>query len=106
MLSTSVPFRSKRNAAPSVILHRHSVHHDLTTYKHANIIDAQAWFDERGLPRRRLFESVLFTLIEQIRNGKVGSCAMIDTTPGPLAPRQAAALLGTMPIFLRAEFEA
>ena len=31
---------------------------------------------------------------------------MTVTTPAPLAPRQAAALLGTMPIFLRAEFEA
>ena len=31
---------------------------------------------------------------------------MADTTPASLAPRQAAALLGTMPIFLRAEFEA
>jgi len=31
---------------------------------------------------------------------------MTDTTPAPLAPRQAAVLLGTMPIFLRAEFEA
>ena len=31
---------------------------------------------------------------------------MTDTTPAPLAPRQATALLGTMPIFLRAEFEA
>jgi DinB superfamily len=31
---------------------------------------------------------------------------MTDTTPAPLAPRQAATLLGTMPIFLRAEFEA
>ena len=31
---------------------------------------------------------------------------MTDTTLAPLAPRQAAALLGTMPIFLRAEFEA
>ena len=31
---------------------------------------------------------------------------MTATTPAPLAPRQAAALLGTMPIFLRAEFEA
>ena len=31
---------------------------------------------------------------------------MTVTTPGPLAPRQAAALLGTLPIFLQAEFEA
>jgi hypothetical protein len=31
---------------------------------------------------------------------------MTDSTPAPLAPRQAAALLGAMPIFLRAEFEA
>ncbi len=31
---------------------------------------------------------------------------MTVTTPAPLAPRQAAALLGTMPIYLRAEFEA
>ena len=31
---------------------------------------------------------------------------MTDTTPAPLAPRQAAALLGTMPIFLQAEFAA
>ena len=31
---------------------------------------------------------------------------MTATTPAPLAPCQAAALLGTMPIFLRAEFEA
>jgi hypothetical protein len=31
---------------------------------------------------------------------------MTDTTPAPLAPHRAAALLGTMPIFLRAEFEA
>ena len=31
---------------------------------------------------------------------------MTVTTPAPLAPRQAAGLLGTMPIFLRAEFEA
>jgi hypothetical protein len=31
---------------------------------------------------------------------------MIVTRPAPLAPRQAAALLGTMPIVLRAEFEA
>src|SRR3954469_13862999 len=31
---------------------------------------------------------------------------MIVTTPAPLAPRQAAGLLGTMPIILRAEFEA
>jgi hypothetical protein len=31
---------------------------------------------------------------------------MTVTTPAPLAPRQAAALLGTMPIFLRAEFTA
>jgi hypothetical protein len=31
---------------------------------------------------------------------------MTVTTPAPLAPRQAAALLGTMPILLQAEFEA
>src|SRR5215208_3249472 len=31
---------------------------------------------------------------------------MTATTPAPLAPRQAAALLGTLPVFLRAEFEA
>ncbi len=31
---------------------------------------------------------------------------MTITTPAPLAPRQAAALLGTLPIFLRAEFDA
>jgi hypothetical protein len=31
---------------------------------------------------------------------------MTVTTPASIAPRQAAALLGTMPIFLRAEFEA
>jgi hypothetical protein len=31
---------------------------------------------------------------------------MTTTVPTPLAPRQAAALLGTMPIILRAEFEA
>jgi hypothetical protein len=31
---------------------------------------------------------------------------MTVTTPAPLAPRQAAALLRTLPIFLRAEFEA
>ena len=31
---------------------------------------------------------------------------MTVTTPAPLAPHQAAALLGTMPIFLRAEFAA
>jgi DinB superfamily len=31
---------------------------------------------------------------------------MTDSTPTPLAPRQAAALLETMPIILRAEFEA
>src|ERR671921_501597 len=31
---------------------------------------------------------------------------MTDTTLAPLAPHQAAALLGTMPIVLRAEFEA
>jgi hypothetical protein len=31
---------------------------------------------------------------------------MTTTVPAPLAPRQAAALLGTMPIILRAEFEA
>jgi len=31
---------------------------------------------------------------------------MTNTTPAVLAPRHAAALLGTMPIFLRAEFEA
>jgi hypothetical protein len=31
---------------------------------------------------------------------------MSVTTPAPLAPRQAAALLGAMPIFMRAEFEA
>ena len=31
---------------------------------------------------------------------------MTVTTPTPLAPHQAAALLGTMPIFLRAEFQA
>jgi hypothetical protein len=31
---------------------------------------------------------------------------MTVTTPAPLAPRQAAALLGTMPVFLRAQFEA
>ena len=31
---------------------------------------------------------------------------MTDTTPAPLPPRQAAALLGMMPTFLRAEFEA
>src|SRR5215216_2525733 len=31
---------------------------------------------------------------------------MTDTTPPPLPPRQAAALLGMMPTFLRAEFEA
>src|SRR5215213_10840583 len=29
---------------------------------------------------------------------------MIVSTPAPLAPRQGAALLGTMPIFLQAEF--
>jgi DinB superfamily len=31
---------------------------------------------------------------------------MTVTTPAPLSPRQAAALLGTLPTFLRAEFEA
>ena len=31
---------------------------------------------------------------------------MTDTTPTPLAPRRAAAMLRAMPIFLRAEFEA
>ena len=36
----------------------------------------------------------------------MGMRTMSDTTPAPFAPRQAAALLGTMPIFLQAEFEA